>query len=100
MSCLAGLLAMGLLSRAVQTGCVIFDKYHGDALYAAMVAMTTLELFQLTMIPARLMAKKYLALRVLARLTGTEFSLLDLLAYAAEIECVYWVDSGRDATAD
>ncbi len=35
--CIAAIIAMGLLSRAVRTGLVIFDKYLGDALYAAMV---------------------------------------------------------------
>ena len=69
--CLVGIIAMGILSRVVHTGSVIFDKYLGDALYAAMVyavlrllwrpaavavstivVMTVIELFQLTMIPA------------------------------------------------
>lgn len=34
---LAGIVAMGILSRVVHTGLVVFDKYLGDALYAAML---------------------------------------------------------------
>jgi hypothetical protein len=64
--CLVGIIATGILSRTVHTGLVIFDKYLGDALYAAMVyailrlpwrtaplalpsmaIMTVIELFQL-----------------------------------------------------
>ena len=67
--CIAGIIALGILSRVIHTGWVVFDKYLGDALYAmmvygilrlssrplasavcAMVAMTAIELFQLTMI--------------------------------------------------
>ena len=35
--CLAGIIAVGILSRVVHTGLLVFDKYLGDALYAAMV---------------------------------------------------------------
>ena len=35
---------VGILSRVVHTGLVVFDKYLGDALYAAMV-YTILRLF-------------------------------------------------------
>ena len=41
---LAVIVAAGLLSRLAQTGFRLFDKYLGDALYAAMVYV----LFQLT----------------------------------------------------
>jgi hypothetical protein len=103
---LALIIALGLLSRAVPTGWMLLDKYAGDALYAAMVytlltlltrlpaarmawialaMMTALELFQLTMIPAQLIKRQNLALRITARLLGTEFSFLDLLAYAVGI---------------
>jgi hypothetical protein len=37
MSLLAGIVAIGILSRVVHTGLVVFDKYLGDALYATMV---------------------------------------------------------------
>jgi len=102
---------MGILSRLVHTGLTIFDKYLGDALYATMiyailrlqsrpatsavsttVVMTAIELFQLTMVPAHLLASPHLITRVLARLLGVEFSFLDLLAYGTGIACIYLVD--------
>lgn len=110
--CLVGIIALGILSRVVHTGLVVFDKYLGDALYAAMVyailrllsraravavwamvVMTVIELFQLTMIPAHLLASEHLIARICARLMGTEFSLVDLLAYGVGIGCIYLVDS-------
>jgi hypothetical protein len=101
----------------VHTGVAIFDKYLGDALYAAMVytilqffcsnaliaiyamaTMTVIELFQLTMIPARMLASGHAVVRLGARLLGTEFSFRDLLAYAIGIACMYVIDaSGRRA---
>jgi hypothetical protein len=112
--CLTGIIALGILSRIVHTGLVIFDKYLGDALYAAMVytllrlrwktagvaipamaCMTAIELFQLTRIPAQLLSSDHLAVRLCARLMGTEFSFLDLLAYAVGIGCIYLADSSR-----
>ena len=110
--CLIGIIAAGILSRTVHTGLVILDKYLGDALYAAMVyvilrllwrtaavalpamaVMTAIELFQLTMIPARLLASEYLLVRIGARLMGTDFSFRDLLAYAVGIACIYLLDA-------
>jgi hypothetical protein len=35
--CIVGIIALGILSRVVHTGFSVFDKYLGDALYAAMV---------------------------------------------------------------
>lgn len=109
---LAVIIAAGLLSRLVHTGVVLFDKYLGDALYAAMVyailrllrpaapvlwwsgiAMLAIELFQLTMIPAQLLTSEHVLIRVAARLLGTHFSVLDLLAYAVGIACIYGVDA-------
>ena len=106
--CLIGIIAVGILSRTVHTGLVILDKYLGDALYAAMVyvilrllwrtaavalpamaIMTAIELFQLTMIPARMLASEHWIVRICARLMGTEFSFLDLLAYGVGIGCIY-----------
>jgi hypothetical protein len=111
---IAGIIAMGILSRAVHTGLVVFDKYLGDALYAmmvygilrlwsgsavsavgAMVAMTAIELFQLTMIPAHMLASEHMMVRVCARLLGVQFSFLDLLAYGVGIGCIYLVDSSQ-----
>jgi hypothetical protein len=107
----AGIIAAGLLSRTVHTGSILFDKYLGDALYAAMVyvilrllrpgkpilvpaivIMLAIELFQLTMIPARLYASGHLALRIAAHVLGTTFSMLDLLAYAVGIAALYLCD--------
>jgi hypothetical protein len=110
--CFVGIIAAGILSRVVHTGFVVFDKYLGDALYAAMVytvlrlfwraparlavsamaVMTLIELFQLTMIPARLLANQHVMVRICARLIGTEFSFLDLLTYAVGIVCIYLAD--------
>lgn len=105
---------IGVLSRIVHSGFVIVDKYLGDALYAAMVyvilrllwratavavgmsamiAMTFVELFQLTMIPAHMLASGHPISRIWARLMGTEFSFLDLLAYAVGIACICLADS-------
>jgi hypothetical protein len=104
--CLVCIIGLGIGSRAVHTGWILFDKYLGDALYAAMVygllslvwqtgplrkaalamlIMTTLELFQLTMIPAHMFASANKATQILARLLGTEFSFRDLLAYGVGI---------------
>jgi len=104
---LAVLISGGLLSRMVHTGFRLFDKYLGDALYAAMVyalfrltgritrvtlwaavAMTAIEFFQLTGVPAGMLRSKYLAVRACGRLLGTEFSFLDLFAYAIGIGCL------------
>lgn len=113
--CIVGIIAAGLLSRAVHTGFVVFDKYLGDALYAAMVyamlrlfgeaktaavgaavLLTAIELFQLTMIPARMFANGDLLTRTCARLLGVQFGFLDLAAYAVGIIAICHVDcSGR-----
>ena len=114
--CLAGIIAAGILSRIVHTGVVVIDKYLGDALYAAMVyvilrlywraapvvlgvsamiVMTLVELFQLTMIPAHMLGSGHLIVRIVARLMGTEFSFLDLLAYAVGIACIFLLDFSR-----
>ena len=114
------IIAIGLLSRVVHTGLAIFDKYLGDALYAmmvyailrlfsrpaasavcAMVAMTAIEVFQLTMIPAHMLASDRPIARVCARMIGVEFSFLDLLAYGVGIGCIYVVDCfrGRESAA-
>ncbi len=109
---LIAIIALGILSRVIHTGLAIFDKYLGDALYAAMVyallrlrsrtapvavpamvVTVAIELFQLTMIPARLLSSGHLVVRLAARLMGTQFSLLDILAYAGGIGCIYLADS-------
>ena len=109
---IVGIIAVGILSRLVHTGLVVFDKYLGDALYAAMVygilrlvskaatsavwamaVMTAIELFQLTMIPVHMLASEHPIIRICARLLGVEFGFLDLLAYGVGIVCIYLVDS-------
>ena len=108
---LAGIVAAGLLSRVAHTGFRILDKYPGDSLYAAMVyvlfrltgriahvavcaavAMAAIEFFQLTRVPADMLTSPHLVVRVCARLLGTEFSVLDLLAYAVGIACIAAID--------
>ncbi len=95
------IVAVGLLSRRVPLGNVLWDKYLGDAMYAAMVCcllrrywgrywaaalvMVVIECFQLTGIPAGLLASDWWVVRMLARLLGTTFSFLDLAAYAVGI---------------
>jgi hypothetical protein len=112
-TCLVCIIGLGIASRMVHTGWILLDKYAGDALYAAMVyailslvwqtgrlrkaalamlIMTALEVFQLTMIPARMLASGNLATRIAARLLGTEFSFRDLLAYAVGILGVFIFD--------
>jgi hypothetical protein len=112
--CILGVIAMGIVSSVVHTGLAVFDKYLGDALYAtmvygilrllsraaaaavgAMVVMTSIELFQLTMIPAHMLSSEHLMTRICARLMGIEFSFLDLLAYGLGIGCIYLVDSSQ-----
>jgi len=108
-------IAGGLLSRAVRTGWVAFDKYLGDALYAVMVyailrlagrvrpvglwavvTMAAIECFQLTGIPAGMVRSDSFAMKIAGRLLGTEFGWLDLLAYAVGIGCVAMVDGARE----
>ena len=111
---LAVIIPVGILSRIVRTGCVLFDKYLGDVLYAAMIyallrlwwtsrpaaasavaVMIAIELFQLTLIAAHMLKSEHLIIRIIAWLMGTHFSYLDLLAYAVAIGCMYLVDSSR-----
>ncbi len=106
-SCIVGIIALGILSRVVHTGAVLFDKYLGDVLYAAMVyailrlwfrpapatlaasaIMLALELFQLTGFPSHLLASEHTLPRVTARLLGTSFSWADLLSYAMGIASI------------
>lgn len=116
---LAVIVAAGLLSRLVHTGFILMDKYLGDVLYAAMVyvlirlsgrvsrvalwasvAMLAIECFQLTGIPAALFRSDNPAVRALARLLGTHFSVLDLMAYAVGIAGVAAVGRARRSRPD
>ena len=108
---LAAIIVAGLLSRMAHTGNRLIDKYLGDALYAAMVyvlfrltgriarpalwtavAMTAIELFQLTHVAAGMLDSGNPLVRACARLLGTDFSVLDLLAYAVGIGCIAALD--------
>lgn len=108
---LTAIICAGLLSRTTRTGFLIFDKYLGDALYAAMVyiilrltglftrvalwaaiVMLAIELFQLTGIPATMHRDAHPAVRIGARLLGSTFSVLDLAAYAVGILFTAGVD--------
>lgn len=109
---IAVIIAAGILSRTAHTGLVVFDKYLGDALYAAMVyailrlfvraapaalyataVMIAIELFQLTLIPAHMLANGNAIVRICGRLLGTQFHLADLVAYAVGIACIYLMDA-------
>lgn len=117
--CLAIIIPAGILSRLARTGSVLLDKYAGDALYAAMVyailrlwlasraalfralaAVTAIELFQLTLIAEHLLKSQFLIVRIIARLMGTHFSSLDLLAYFFAIGCMYLADPSRRSRAE
>jgi hypothetical protein len=47
----------------------------------SVIVMVGIELFQLTMIPAHMLASEHMIAKICARLIGSEFSCLDLLAY-------------------
>ncbi len=103
---LAAIIALGIGSRLTHTGWILFDKYLGDALYAAMVyvliglihnsaiktkaigamlLMTAIECFQLTSIPLWLYGSGSFLLKAIAVLLGLQFDWADLLAYAVGI---------------
>ncbi len=116
---LAAIIVAGLLSRVTHTGLRLIDKYLGDALYAAMVyvifrltnrisrvalwaavTMTAIEFFQATGIPASMLHNDHSILRIAARLIGTEFSVLDLAAYAVGIATLTAFDRARARRID
>jgi hypothetical protein len=96
--------AIGIISRVVYVGSLIWDKYLGDVVYAAvfyltlaliwregtiatkaistMVYVIVIELFQLTQIPAHLNQSSNLVVRAFAYVVlGSAFSWWDILAY-------------------
>jgi hypothetical protein len=110
---LTAIIALGILSRAVHLGHQLWDKYLGDALYAAMVyvllrlltkanpasllvtsssIMLAIEVFQLTGVPAAMLTRPEMGVKIIARLLGTHFSFLDLFAYIVGIGCVWFLD--------
>ena len=107
--------ALGIASRVVPVGALIWDKYLGDAVYAAAfylalsliwvaaprrtkIALTAvyvvaIEAFQLTPIPAQLCHSERLAVRAFAYVVlGSTFSGWDLLAYGVGIAGIAWLD--------
>jgi hypothetical protein len=121
--CLLLVIMAGLGSRMIHTGFPIADKYAGDALYAVMVfliislfsgsllplarafaaliVMTALEAFQLTLLPREMCSSAYIMVRVAGRLLGTTFSWLDLVAYCVGIVSAlladqYWINTIRE----
>ena len=108
------IVAAGILSRLIALGHPFWDKYLGDALYAAMVytllrfattanraatfsalLLTAIETFQLTGLPAQLLQSAHLSVRLIARLIGTQFSVLDLLAYAIGLITIHLLQPGK-----
>jgi len=95
---------LGIVSRLVVTGFVLFDKYLGDALYTAAIYWVLLliwprrthwrvaawsfsislavEFFQITGWPQQMRESSSLLLRITSIVLGTEFSLRDIVAYA------------------
>lgn len=114
---LAGIVVLGLLSRAWRTGYWVWDKYAGDALYAAAlhvvvrmvwwragwrqvaaasaVAMLGIEVFQLTGVAERMWASGSVVGRLMARVLGTTFGWRDLAAYGVGIGVVGALDRRR-----
>ncbi|WP_051670669.1 DUF2809 domain-containing protein [Bryobacter aggregatus] len=106
MGWILGVVALGLFSRVMPIGWVLWDKYLGDALYAAMVflllgacfrlgvwpnalcsmsLMTAIECFQLTGLPAAWVQSPALGWQLIGRAVGTSFSMFDLTAYAVGV---------------
>lgn len=107
-------IGVGILSRTVNTNILLFDKYLGDALYAAliytllriwqpagsrrthanwaMIIVFAIELFQLTGIPLTLQQSGNALLELVAMVLGTHYSWFDVVAYAVGILSAYAVD--------
>lgn len=103
-------IALGITSRLIVTGSILWDKYLGDALYAVLIYLIlalwrprdaiwpraavsfllafTVELFQLTGIPAGLIASENLAVKLFGIALGAHFRWWDVLAYAVGIVVV------------
>jgi len=107
--------ALGLLSRVVPLGIIVWDKYLGDVVYAAVFYfglcliigrgillpkicatafyVTSIELFQLTPIPRQLNQSSNALVKLFAYIVlGSTFSWRDLLAYAVGIVLAIIVD--------
>jgi len=110
---LVAVILAGLGSRMIHSGFLLVDKYLGDALYAvmiylilalawnanpqrravlAMMIMTALETFQLTLIPFEMTKNGNILMKIAGRLLGTTFSWMDLTVYLVGITVVCLVD--------
>jgi hypothetical protein len=100
----------GIASRLLRSGNVLLDKYFGDAAYAVMIYLVVsqvrvretagrkavlsgviviaIETFQLTGLPLGWRQSDNPLLKALAIVLGTEFSWLDMAAYAIGIAAV------------
>lgn len=106
---------LGIGSRLFPVGSILWDKYLGDMVYAAVfylglslvwpmggvmarafwtvVYVAAIELFQLTPFPARLNHSDNLAVRLFAYvILGSRFSGWDLLAYGLGLAAIVAVD--------
>lgn len=112
---LGGVLVLGVLSRGVPIGCVVWDKYLGDSLYAVAfylgvsllwgspclfwkvlitsVYVSVIEVFQRSGVPLRLGASPSRFVRLFAYLVlGSHFSWWDMAAYAVGVGVIVVVD--------
>jgi hypothetical protein len=71
--------------------CRLFTNANRATL-SAVILMTAIETFQLTLIPAHLAQSANLTTRIIARLMGTSFSWLDLVAYYIAIAVMFVID--------
>lgn len=121
---IAGLLviALGIISRTVDTNSILINKYLGDALYATLIYLMfrsihpnaqipshmvsaialafAIELFQLTQIPLNLRESESLALRLISIVLGTKFQWLDVAAYAVGVVAVGAIDRAAIRSAN
>lgn len=96
-------IALGVVSRQVWFGNVLWDKYLGDALYAVMLYLgfrllwpahgkgrhlifatafvLLIEAFQLTGIPANMRLQSSSIQKLISVALGTKFHLFDIIAY-------------------
>ena len=107
---------LGILSRIVETGFIILDKYLGDALYAIMLyvllgailvnmrpsykffltlsLMLIIEAFQLSNISVDFSRSSNILLNIISILLGTKFSWLDIVAYLIGLLVILLLDVG------
>ena len=109
------ILVLGIVSRSVDLHCKLFNKYLGDALYAALFYVTlgmlfprqfvrtraiatsvfvvVVECFQLSGIPMQLRQQGGW-MKLISISLGTAFSWFDILAYGVGIAVMVAIDAG------